>query len=174
MQHRRLNQLLYVVLGVIGLMGVRPCLASPGLFPNLYGEFEKAQAALKVADAALTSVEERIAKESSNVARLKEAFKDKKNLRAIARELKVASQRLDKIEGELDGIAKDLESIGVNLRRIGAMAERFKEFRLAQKVKRMMGVLETMQYRVRQDEQKVDSIREAIKRLTERLDKELG
>ncbi len=83
-------------------------------------------------------------------------------------------QRLDKIEGELDGIAKDLESIGVTLGRIGAMAERFKEFKLAQKVKRTMGALGKMQDRVRQDKQKVESIREAIKRLTERLDKLLG
>ena len=174
MQRLRLNQLSYVVLGAIALTVARPCLASPGLRPDLYGEFVKAQAALRVADAELTSVEERIAKESSNVARLKEAFKDKRNWRAIAAELKAATYRLDKIEGELHGIAKDLESIGVTLRRIGAMAERFKEFRLARKVKWTMAVLEAIQNRVSQAEGKVDRIREAIKQLTKMLDKAPG
>ncbi len=137
----------------------------------LYREFEKAQAALRVADAELTSVEERIAKERSNVARLKKAFKDKdkKNLRMIAAELIAATYRLDKIEKELDGIARDLESIGVTLRRIGATAERMKAFRFAQQVKRTMAVLEAIQNRVSQDEDNVDSIREAIRQLTVEL-----
>ncbi|MCH8151745.1 MAG: hypothetical protein IH830_05170 [Planctomycetes bacterium] len=133
---------------------------------NLYREFEKAQAALRVADAELTSVEERIATERSNVARLEQAFRDKKTLRrVIAAELKAATYRLDKIEKELDGIAKDLESIGVTLRRIGAMAERMNAFRFAQEVKRTMAVLEAIQNRVSQDEDNVDSIREAIRQL---------
>ncbi|MCZ6810440.1 MAG: hypothetical protein O7D97_00425, partial [Planctomycetota bacterium] len=95
-----------------------------------------------VADAELTSVEERITKETSNVARLEEAFNDKTktNLRVIAAELKAATYRLDKIEKELDGIARDLESIGVTLRRIGATAERMNAFRFAQMVKRTMRV----------------------------------
>ena len=136
---------------------------------NLYKEFERAQAALRVADAELTSVGERITKESSNVARLKEAFRDKKNLRVIAAELKAATYRLDKIEKELDGTARDLESIGVTLRRIGAMAERMRAFRLAQQVKRTMAVLEAIQNRVSQDEDQVDSIREVIRQLTVEL-----
>ena len=173
MQRLRLNQLSYVVLGAIALTVARPCLASPGRLGDLYKEFQKAQSALRVADAELTSVEERIAKESSNVARLKEAFKDMKTLRA-ARELKAASQRLDKIEGELHGIAKDLESIEVTLRRIGAMAVRFKEFRLARKVKWTMAVLEAIQNRVSHAEGKVDRIREAIKQLTRMLGKAPG
>ncbi len=142
-----------------------------GRHSNLYKEFEKAQAALRVADAELTSVEERITKERSNVARLEEAFKDKdkKNLRVIAAELKAATYRLDKIEKELDGIARDLESIGVTLRRIGATAERMKAFRFAQQVKRTMAVLEAIQNRVSQDEDNVDSIREAIRQLTVEL-----
>ncbi|MCH8344340.1 MAG: hypothetical protein IH983_10160 [Planctomycetes bacterium] len=138
---------------------------------NLYREFERAQAALSVADAELTSVEERIAKESSNVARLKESFKDKnkKNLRVIAAELRAATYRLDKIEKELDGIARDLESIGVTLRRIGAMAERMNAFRFAQQVKWTMAVLEAIQNRVSQYEGNVDRIRAVIRQLTVEL-----
>ncbi len=137
---------------------------------DLYKEFEKAQAALGVADAELTSVEERITKERSNVARLKEAFRDKKkNLKVIAAELKAATYRLDKIENELDGTARDLESIGVTLRRIGAIAEQMNAFRFAQEVKRTMAVLEAIQNRVSQDEDDVDSIREVIRRLTAEL-----
>ena len=138
---------------------------------DLYKEFEKAQAALRVADAELTSVEERITKETSNDARLEEAFNDKTktNLRVIAAELKAATYRLDKIEKELDGIARDLESIGVTLRRIGATAERMNAFRFAQMVKRTMRVLEAIQNRVSQDENNVDSIREAIRQLTVEL-----
>ena len=138
---------------------------------DLYKEFEKAQAALRVADAELTSVEERITKETSNVARLEEAFNDKTkaNLRVIAAELKAATYRLDKIEKELDGTARDLESIGVTLRRIGAIAEQMNAFRFAQEVKRTMAVLEAIQNRVTQDEDQVDSIREAIRQLTVEL-----
>ncbi len=137
---------------------------------DLYKEFEKAQAALRVADAELTSVEERITKERSNVARLKEAFRDKKkNLRVIAAELIAATFRLDTIQKELDGSARDLESIGVTLRRIGAMAEQMNAFRFAQEVKRTMAVLEAIQNRVTQDEDQVDSIREAIRQLTVEL-----
>ena len=138
---------------------------------DLYKEFEKAQAALRVADAELTSVEERITKETSNDARLEEAFNDKTktNLRVIAAELKAATYRLDKIEKELDGIARDLESIGVTLRRIGATAERMKAFWFAQQVKRTMAVLEAIQNRVSQDDDNVDSIREAIRQLTVEL-----
>ena len=137
---------------------------------DLYKEFQKAQAALRVADAELTSVGERITKESSNVARLEQAIKDKKNpRRMIAAELRAATYRLDKIENELDGIARDLESIGMTLRRIGAMAERMKAFRLAGQVKRTMAVLEAIQNRVSQDEDQVDSIREVIRQLTVEL-----
>lgn len=142
-----------------------------GRLSVLYKEFEKAQAALRVADAELTSVEERITKERSNVARLKEAFKDKdkKNLRVIAAELKAATYRLDKIENELDGSARDLESIGVTLRRIGAMAEQMNAFRFAQEVKWTMAVLEAIQNRVTQDEDQVDRIRAVIRQLTVEL-----
>ncbi len=142
----------------------------------LYREFEKAQAALRVADAELTSVEERITKESSNVARLKKAFKDKdkKNLRMIAVELIAATYRLDKIENELDGSARDLESIGVTLRRIGAMAERLNAFRFAQEVMWTMADLEAIQNRVTQDEDQVDSIHAAIRQLTVELGQVLG
>ncbi|MCZ6543507.1 MAG: hypothetical protein O6768_07560 [Planctomycetota bacterium] len=137
---------------------------------NLYKEFERAQAALRVADVELTSVEERIATERSIVARLEQALRDKNTLRrVIAAALKAATYRLDKIEKELDGTARDLESIGVTLRRIGAMAERLKAFRFAQQVKRTMAVLEAIQNRVSQDEDDVDSIREVIRRLTAEL-----
>ena len=136
----------------------------------LYKEFEKAQAALRVADVELTSVEERIATERSIVARLEQALRDKKTLRrVIAAALKAATYRLDKIEKELDGTARDLESIGVTLRRIGAMAERMNAFRFAQEVMWTMADLEAIQNRVSRDEDQVDSIREAIRQLTVEL-----